>query len=75
MLARREAVNEKFAVFTHWRHDIHDVGPDREKILAALPKIKHEGVLGVTQFDEKGDTLNKTITIFQVKDGKFIPLK
>ena len=72
--------NDELKAYDHWGYEamsifldlIHDVGPDREKILAALPQIKHQGVLGVTQFDEKGDTLNKTITIFQaVKDGKF----
>jgi branched-chain amino acid transport system substrate-binding protein len=75
--------NDELKAYDHWGYEamsifldlIHDVGPDREKILAALPKIKHVGVLGVTQFDAKGDTLNKTITIFQVKDGKFVPLK
>ena len=75
--------NDELKAYDHWGFEamsivldlIHEVGPDKEKILAALPKIKHQGVLGVTQFDEKGDTLNKTITIFQVKDGKFIPLK
>ncbi len=75
--------NDELKAYDHWGFEamsiildlMHDVGPDKEKILAALPKIKHQGVLGVTQFDEKGDTLNKTITIFQVKDGKFIPLK
>src|SRR5258708_2774551 len=74
--------NDELKAYDHWGFEamsivmdlIREVGPHREKILAALPKIKHEGVLGVTQFDEKGDTLNKTITIFQVKDGKFIPL-
>jgi branched-chain amino acid transport system substrate-binding protein len=75
--------NDELKAYDHWGYEamsiildlIHDVGSDREKILAALPKIKHEGVLGITQFDEKGDTLNKTITIFEVKNGKFAPLK
>ena len=75
--------NDELKAYDHWGFEamsivldlLREVGPDREKILSALPKIKHQGVLGVTQFDEKGDTLNKTITIFQVKDGKFIPLK
>ena len=75
--------NDELKAYDHWGYEamsilldlIHDVGPDRERILAALPKIKHPGVLGVTQFDEKGDTLNKTITIYKVKDGKFVPLK
>jgi len=47
------------------------VGPDRAKIVDALHHVKYEGILGETQFDEKGDTLNKKITLFQVKNGKF----
>jgi branched-chain amino acid transport system substrate-binding protein len=54
---------------------LEKVGPDREKILAELPNVRHQGIIGETRFDEKGDTLNKTITLFQVKDGKFVPLK
>jgi branched-chain amino acid transport system substrate-binding protein len=50
-------------------------GPDRDKIIAALPQVDYNGVLGETKFDEKGDTLNHKITLFQVKDGKFTPLK
>lgn len=38
-------------------------GPDREKVLAALPGIHYKGILGETVFDEKGDTLNKIVTI------------
>lgn len=74
---------DELKAYDHWGYEamsivldlMHEVGPDKEKVLAALPKIKHVGVLGVTQFDEKGDTLNKTITIFQVKEGTFRPLK
>ncbi len=50
-------------------------GPDRDKIVAALPSVDYKGVLGETKFDEKGDTLNHKITLFQVKDGKFQPVK
>ena len=50
-------------------------GPDRARILAALPGLRYQGVLGETRFDEKGDTLNKKITLFRVKDGKFQPLR
>jgi branched-chain amino acid transport system substrate-binding protein len=75
--------NDELKAYDHWGYEamsilldlIQQVGPDREKILQALPKIRHEGVLGVTQFDEKGDTLNRTITIFEVKNGQFVPLK
>jgi len=49
--------------------------PDRDKIIAALPSVDYKGVLGETRFDEKGDTLNHKITLFQVQDGKFTPLK
>jgi branched-chain amino acid transport system substrate-binding protein len=52
---------------------VKNVGPDRKKIIDYLRGIKYAGVLGTTQFDEKGDTLNKTITIFRITDGKFAP--
>jgi branched-chain amino acid transport system substrate-binding protein len=56
-------------------HLLEQVGPDRAKILAALPALRFRGVLGETRFDEKGDTLNRTITLFQVKNGRFQPIK
>jgi branched-chain amino acid transport system substrate-binding protein len=52
---------------------LEKVGPDRAKIVDYLRTIHYKGVLGETSFDEKGDTLNKTITLFTVKDGKFVP--
>jgi len=51
------------------------VGPDRNKVIQYIQNVKFSGVLGLTQFDEKGDTLNKTITVFIVKNGKFILYK
>ena len=53
---------------------LRQYGPDRAKIAEGQHHIRYNGVLGETQFDEKGDTLNKKITLFQVKDGKFEPL-
>lgn len=50
-----------------------EVGPDREKIIKYLRSVEFSGVLGTTKFDEKGDTLNKTITLFRVKNGAFQP--
>ena len=38
-------------------------GPDREKVIAELKKTKHEGVLGTTVFDDKGDTTSKIVTM------------
>lgn len=52
---------------------IKAAGPDRAKIIEYLRTVRHEGVLGTTSFDEKGDTMNKTITLFQVKNGAFVP--
>lgn len=51
---------------------VEKVGTDRAKIVEHLRAMHYSGILGETSFDEKGDTLNKTITIFKVKDGKFI---
>ncbi|MCG3205172.1 MAG: Leucine-, isoleucine-, valine-, threonine-, and alanine-binding protein [Elusimicrobia bacterium] len=53
---------------------IKTVGTDRAKIIEHLRGIKFTGVLGTTSFDEKGDTLNKAITLFQVKKGAFVHL-
>jgi len=52
---------------------LRHVGPDRKKIIDYLRHIKYTGILGTTQFDEKGDTLNKTITLFRVTNGQFLP--
>lgn len=46
---------------------------DPLKAMAFLRTLKFDGVLGETRFDEKGDTLNKTISVYLVKDGKFVP--
>lgn len=75
--------DDELKAYDHWGYEamsivlelLTRVGPDRRKILTALPGIRHEGVLGITEFDEKGDTKNKTITLFQVQNGNFVPLK
>jgi len=75
--------NEEVRAYDHYGYEIatilldavEKVGPDRVKIIDYLHQVKHEGVLGTTRFDEKGDTLNKTITLFTVKDGAFVPFK
>lgn len=53
---------------------IQEVGPEKSKIIEAVRKMKHKGLLGETTFDEKGDTLNKIISVHLVKEGKFLPL-
>ena len=54
---------------------LKSVGPDRKKIIDYLHGIHFKGVLGETTFDEKGDTMNKTITLFKVEKGKFQPVQ
>ena len=43
-------------------------------IVAAVAKSKFEGVTGAVEFDAKGDTTNKAITVYAVgADGKWAP--
>lgn len=68
--------------YDHYAYEITNIllaamekaGPDKAKIIEALRGLSYTGVLGTTTFDEKGDTNNKTITLFVVKDGRFVPL-
>ncbi|MEK7287238.1 MAG: branched-chain amino acid ABC transporter substrate-binding protein [Elusimicrobiota bacterium] len=46
-------------------------GPDRAKLLDELRGTRYEGILGMTEFDDKGDTKNKIITMTRVKNGAF----
>lgn len=47
-------------------------GVDRKKILDEVRDTKDfKGAIGITNFDEKGDNLNKFIGIFEVKSDKF----
>jgi branched-chain amino acid transport system substrate-binding protein len=49
------------------------VGPHKKKIIDSLRGLTYTGILGTTTFDEIGDTLNKTITLFVVRGGRFVP--
>lgn len=40
------------------------------KILAAMPATDHQGVLGRTQFDSKGDLRHGVISLYKYVDGK-----
>jgi len=58
----------------------NDLGADKvtttegkKAIIAAVGKTDFEGVTGQVKFDAKGDTLNQTITVYVVKEGKWIP--
>ena len=75
--------NEELKAYDHYGYEamsillsqLRQVGPDRAKVVDALHHVRYNGVLGETQFDAKGDTLNKKITLFQVKGGQFQPTK
>src|SRR5438132_53005 len=43
--------------------------PSRQQVLDAMSKTDFTGVLGHTSFDDKGDTTNKVITVYAVKDA------
>jgi branched-chain amino acid transport system substrate-binding protein len=46
----------------------------KKAIIAAVAKTDFQGITGQVKFDAKGDTLNKTITVYQVKGGKWVPV-
>ncbi|MFF7589802.1 branched-chain amino acid ABC transporter substrate-binding protein [Kitasatospora purpeofusca] len=43
----------------------------RAKVVEAVQKVSFEGVTGKVSFDEYGDTTNKQLTVYTVKDGKW----
>ncbi len=47
---------------------------DPAKYLPELAKISYDGVTAKIEFDEHGDTKNGAITLYQVKDGKLVPM-
>ncbi len=51
---------------------IIQVGKNKLILPEHLASMKYNGILGQTQFDANGDTLNKTISIYKVVDGKFV---
>jgi branched-chain amino acid transport system substrate-binding protein len=51
---------------------IEKTNREQARIVDYVSQMKYNGILGETAFDKKGDTLNKTISIYQVKEGKFV---
>ena len=45
----------------------------KQAIIDAVAAINYTGVTGDVAFDENGDTTNKAITVYVVKDGAFVP--
>jgi len=48
---------------------------DPAKYLAELPKTDYQGVTGRVRFDAKGDLTGGAVTLYQVKDGKWVTLE
>jgi branched-chain amino acid transport system substrate-binding protein len=45
------------------------------KVLAELPKTDYQGVTGRIRFDAKGDITGGAVTLYQVRDGKWVTLE
>lgn len=45
----------------------------KSAIIEAVAATDYDGVTGKVAFDEKGDTTNKAVTTYVVKDGAFVP--
>ncbi|MFC5428235.1 branched-chain amino acid ABC transporter substrate-binding protein [Paraburkholderia denitrificans] len=43
--------------------------------LPAMKKVNFEGVTGTIAFDEKGDLRSSGVTLYQVKDGHYVPIQ
>lgn len=51
---------------------LKDVGPDPAALIPAINSISYDGLLGLTTFDEIGQTENILVSIQVAQDGKFI---
>jgi branched-chain amino acid transport system substrate-binding protein len=47
---------------------------DPSKYLPELAKISYNGITAKIEFDDHGDTKNGAITLYQVADGKLVPM-
>jgi len=47
----------------------------RAKLVDAVQKTDFDGIAGHVAFDQYGDTTNKQLTVYQVKDGKWTAVK
>jgi branched-chain amino acid transport system substrate-binding protein len=42
------------------------------KVLAEIPRVRFAGITGEIGFDDRGDVLGGAITLYRVKDGKWV---
>jgi branched-chain amino acid transport system substrate-binding protein len=52
-----------------------DVNDTREQVVDAMQDVTFDGVSGKVGFDEYGDTTNKQLSLYEVKDGEHKPVK
>ncbi|MCL5046064.1 MAG: branched-chain amino acid ABC transporter substrate-binding protein [Actinobacteria bacterium] len=78
---QKAGYSEPYGVYGPYAYDaaniilaaLKKVGPDRAKLIDAIAKIEHSGLLGATKFNEIGQTTNVLATILVVQDGKWVP--
>ncbi|MGW7515628.1 branched-chain amino acid ABC transporter substrate-binding protein [Streptomyces sp. NPDC054796] len=52
-----------------------DINEAREQVVEATQDVKFDGVSGQVGFDQYGDTTNKQLSLYEVKDGEHKPVK
>lgn len=67
-----EAAHILLEAIAQTKRATQNTGTGKSKIADYIAHIKYKGILGETSFDSNGDTLNKTISIYKVKDGAFV---
>jgi branched-chain amino acid transport system substrate-binding protein len=62
-----------FAAMNMILDTIENVGPDRQKVIAALSNVKdRDSIVGKISFDDHGQNTVAVITKYVVQDGKFV---
>jgi branched-chain amino acid transport system substrate-binding protein len=55
--------------------EAEDVKSALSVTITEVGKVSFDGATGKVEFDEFGDTTNKTMTAYQVKGGEWVPVK
>ncbi|MHC0433802.1 branched-chain amino acid ABC transporter substrate-binding protein [Streptomyces sp. O3] len=52
-----------------------DLKDARKQVVKELQDVSFEGITGEVAFDEFGDTKNKQLSVYEVQDGKHVPVE
>ncbi|AXK35188.1 branched-chain amino acid ABC transporter substrate-binding protein [Streptomyces armeniacus] len=52
-----------------------DMDDARGQVVEAMQKVSFDGVTGQVGFDKYGDTTNKQLSLYEVKNGKHVPIE